>query len=83
LSAPSSPLGKPVRREDWYYITENSMASCAVTVYPGELVVIQKKVYDGLAKSEIATADGGVAGVYLVHYDDLEALLTKNGFARL
>jgi hypothetical protein len=80
----SNPLGKPIRSEEWYFITENSLATCTVTVFPGEIVAVSKKDYEQLDDGKVSQSDhDGSEEVFLVQYSALVPLLEKNGFGRL
>ena len=78
-----NPLGLPVRREDWYIIDDKGLTTCAVVVYPNELVGVPKETYIQLQGGEVRATPSRPEGVYLVDYEDVVALLEKNGFVRL
>lgn len=80
-----SPLGTPVRREEWYIIANNSLTTCTVSVYPGEVVGLQQKVYEQLESGVVQTTEDYKPGdaIYLIQYERAAELLRKNGFARL
>ena len=79
-----NPLGDPIRREDWYYITKDSLVTCSVVVYPGEIVGVPEKTYKVLESGEIDSSKYRVGdNIYLVAYHTLVPLLEKNGFVRL
>jgi hypothetical protein len=77
---PPSPLGFPVRREDWYYIGD-LFVSATVVVYPGELVGVSERVYTQLTGMDLR--GGGQDhpdDMIVVHYPQMVILLEKNGF---
>ena len=77
------PLGKPLRHEDWYYITDTALTTCIVTVYPGEVVGVPEKIFLQLTEGVVARELPGDDKVLLVGYAALVKLLEHNGFARL
>jgi hypothetical protein len=79
---PRPALGWPIRKEDWYYITDE-LVTCTVVVYPGELVSVPEKVWLQLKNGEVRDSTGEREDVMLVKYDVLVPILEKNGFVRL
>lgn len=77
-----SPLGEPLRIEEWYLVTDGSLLSMRLGVYTGELVVVSEKVERWLA-GEPVEADDPEGEYYLMHYRDFEPRITKLGFARV
>lgn len=80
---PVGPMGKPIRTEDWYFITKETLVTCTVTVYEGEIVGVSEKVYKQLKTGVALDNDEPDGEIYLVMYRKMVPLLEKNGFVRL
>ncbi len=76
----ANPLGIPVRREDWYLITE-SFSTATVTVYAGEVVGCSRKVFTQLSGWD-PPGEGEEDRVVVIQYADVVQLLKKNGFRK-
>ncbi len=78
------PLGWPIRKEDWYYITD-TLVSATVTVYSGELVGCTEATYNRLITKGkmVPDQEGESEEVYLVQYGQMREMLERNGFKQL
>ena len=82
MKGPARP-GRPVRTEDWYFITKDSLVTCTVVVYPGEVVGVPTKIYEQLKNGNTSPIQYDKGKLILLQYSDLVPLLEKSGFARL